>query len=475
MKFVGREYELNVLEKLYNEDAFQFVVMYGRRRVGKTRLLSEFCKGKNAIFFVAEEYNDKMALEKFSRKILEYFHMDEWIQKFDSWEKAFLFLNQKAEKEPLILVIDEFPYIVSANPSIPSLMQNLIDHQLKTSKLFIVVCGSSMSFMEKEVLSYKSPLYGRRTAQMKIEPFDFFDSIKFFPNYSLEDKVTAYGIVGGIPQYLLKFKDVFSIEENIKNQILNKSSYLFEEPATLLKQELREPALYNSIIEAIATGSSRLNEIATKVGEDSSKSSNYIKSLIELEILEKQIPIGEKENSKKTTYSIKDPLFRFWYRFIFTNIGLIEQEMIDYVYEKKILFELNDFLGSTFERICVDFLKHKNKRMELPFIFERIGQWWGHNPIMKREEEIDILAISKDNALLGECKWRNQLLDMRVINSLLEKSQALSYKNKHYIFFSKSGFTDDVINFAKYNEKIILVDFKEIDIETSEKQSEYKR
>lgn len=460
MKFIGREYELNSLEKLYSENTFQFVVMYGRRRVGKTRLLSEFCKDKNAIFFVAEEYNDKMALEKFSKKILEHFHMDEWIRGFDSWEKAFLFLNQKAKNEPLVLIMDEFSYIVSANHSIPSLMQNLIDHQLKDSKLFIVVCGSSMSFMEKEILSYKSPLYGRRTAQMKIEPFDFFDSIKFFPNYCLEDKVTAYGIVGGIPQYLLKFKDEISIEKNIKNQILEKSSYLYEEPAALLRQELREPALYNSIIEAIATGSSKLNEIATKVGEDSSKTSNYIKSLMELEIVDKEIPVGEKANSRKTIYSIKDPLFRFWYRFIFNNIGPIEQEMIDYVYEEKILPELNDFLGGTFEKICVDILKSKNKSMELPFVFEKIGRWWGNNPIMKREEEIDILAVSKDNALIGECKWRNQLLDMTVINSLIEKSQALKYKNKHYIFFSKSGFTGDVINFSKHNEKFILIDFK---------------
>ncbi|WP_077369598.1 ATP-binding protein [Anaerosalibacter sp. Marseille-P3206] len=457
MEFIGREYELNSLEKLYREDTFQFVVMYGRRRVGKTRLLMEFCKDKNSIFFVAEEYNDKVALEKFSKKILEHFHMDKWVQGFDSWEKAFLFLNEKAKEEPLVLIIDEFPYIVSANHSIPSLMQNLIDHQLKDRKLFIVVCGSSMSFMEKEILSYKSPLYGRRTAQIKIEPFNFFDSIKFFPDYGLEDKVIAYGIVGGIPQYLLKFKDVFSIEQNIKEQILDKSSYLYEEPATLLKQELREPALYNSIIEAIATGSSKLNEIATKVGEDSSKTSNYIKSLIELEIVEKEVPVGEKKNSRKTIYSIKDPLFRFWYRFIFNNIGLIEQEMIDYVYEEKISPQLNDFLGNTFESICVDILKSKNKSMELPFVFENIGRWWGNNPIMKREEEIDILAISKDNALIGECKWRNQLLDMSVVNSLIEKSQALRYKNKYYVFFSKSGFTEEVISFSKHNKKIMLI------------------
>lgn len=458
MKFIGREYELKTLERLYLEDTFQFIVMYGRRRVGKTRLLSEFCKDKNSIFFVAEEYNDKMALQKFSQKILEHYDMSEFMSSFESWEKAFLFLHKKAQDHSLVLVIDEFPYISKANKSIPSLLQNLIDHNLKDSKLFIIICGSSMSFMEKEVLSYKSPLYGRRTSQMKIEPFDFFDSIKFFPNYSIENQVISYGVVGGIPQYLQKFKDNFSIEDNIKDNLLEKSSYLHEEPLNLLKQELREPALYNSIIEAIAIGSSRLNDISTKVGEDSSKCSNYLKSLVELEIIQKEIPIGEKGTSKKTIYSIKDSLFRFWYRFIFNNITLIEQEMIDYVYDKKIKPELNDFLGNTFEKICIDYLKHKNKKMELPFVFEKIGRWWGNNPIKRQQEEIDILAVSKNTALIGECKWRNELLNMNVVNSLIEKAQALNYENKYYIYFSKSGFTEDVINFSK-NNNILLVDF----------------
>ena len=464
MNFIGREYELNTLEKLYKEDKFQFVVMYGRRRVGKTRLLTEFARDKKSIFFVAEEYNNKAALEKFSRTILEHFQMDKWMDSFDSWEKAFLFLSEKAKEEKVILIIDEFPYIVMANNSIPSLMQNLIDHNLKDSKLFMVVCGSSMSFMEKEVLSYKSPLYGRRTSQMKIEPFNFFDSMKFFPEYTLEDKFKGYSITGGIPQYLLRFKEECSIEENVKNNILDKSSYLYEEPLNLLKQELRQPALYNSIIEAIATGSSKLNEIATKVGEDTSKCSNYIKSLIELQIIEKEIPVGENDNTRKTIYSIKDNFFRFWYRFVFNNMELIEQEMIDYVYENKIEPELNNFLGFSFEQICIDYLKLRNKEMKLPFVFEKIGKWWGNNPYLKREEEIDILAVSKDWALIGECKWRNQLLGMKTVNSLIEKSQILKYENKYYIFFSKTGFTKDVVNLSINNENIILVDFSDMNI-----------
>ncbi|MCT4619537.1 MAG: ATP-binding protein [Marinisporobacter sp.] len=454
--FIGRDYELNTLNRLYTEEQFQFVVIYGRRRVGKTRLLTEFCKDKESIFYVAEEYNEKMALEKFSQKILEHFQMEDFISSFESWEKAFLFLAKQSRDRKIVLVMDEFPYVALANKSIPSLLQNLIDHELKNTKLYLVVCGSSMSFMEKEILSYKSPLYGRRTAQLKIEPFDFFDSTKFFSNYSFEEEVKAYGILGGIPQYLLKFRDKESIEENIKRHILDKSSYLYTEPMNLLKQELREPAMYNSIIEAIATGASKLNEIATKVGEAGSKCSAYLKTLIELQIVEKQVPVGEKESSRKTIYRLKDNLFNFWYRFVFDYPSLIEQEMIDYLYEKKIKPEMNHYLGYIYEKICIDYLIRKNKKYELPFVFEKIGSWWGNNPIKKRQEEIDILAVSKECAFIGECKWRNEPLDMKVVMGLMEKSQILPYKEKYYVFFSKSGFTKEVLDYTKNNKQIYL-------------------
>ncbi|SHH90955.1 ATP-binding protein [Clostridium grantii] len=457
--FIARNIEIDRLNKLYIENKFQFIVMYGRRRVGKTRLLIEFCKGKEYIFFAAEEYNDKMGLERFSRAILEYFDLAKFMPSFENWEKAFKFLASKSTEKQIVLVIDEFPYLVTSNKSLTSILQNLIDHTLKDSKLYIVICGSSMSFMEKEVLSYKSPLYGRRTAQLKIEPFDFFDSIKFFPNREFDEKVKAYGVLGGIPQYLLKFEESKSIEENIKEHLLEKISYLHEEPLNLLKQELREPAIYNSIIEAIALGYSKSNEISTKIGEDSSKSANYLKSLIELQLVKKQVPVGEKDNSRKTIYKLKDNLFKFWYRFIFSNISLIDQEMIEYTYDKKIEPYFSDYLGGIFEDICIDYLIRKNKKFQLPFVFEKIGGWWGNNPIKKQQEEIDILAIGEDNALIGECKWKNEKLGMKVVNDLIEKASILPYTNKYYIFFSKSGFTCEVEKFAHDNENILLKEF----------------
>lgn len=460
--FIGREYELENLNKLYKKNEFQFIVMYGRRRVGKTTLISKFCKDKPAIFYVAEEYNDKMALQSFSDKILEYFDMKDFITTFETWEKAFMFLAKQSKDKQFVVVIDEFPYIANANKTIPSMLQNMIDHHLKETKLFFIICGSSMSFFEKEVLSYKSPLYGRRTAQFKIEPFDFYDSSKFFTDYSIEEKVKAYGILGGIPQYLLKFNSKVTIEENIKEEILNRTAYLHEEPKNLLKQELREPATYNSIIEAISKGATKINEISTKTGEPSDKCGKYIKTLLELRIVSKETPIGEKESTRKSIYKIEDNLFRFWYRYVFDNVTLIEQEMVDYVYNKKIEPDINAYLGFIFEDICVQFLKKKNRSMELPFVFENIGRWWGNNPIKKRQEEIDILAISKENAIFGECKWKNEVIDINVVNSLMEKSSLLNYKNKYYVFFSKSGYSNGVIEYAKNNDNVMLYDLDTI-------------
>lgn len=456
--FIGREYELQTLNKLYSEDRFHFVIIYGRRRVGKTTLLAEFCKDKPSIFFVAEEYNDKMALESFSNKILSYFGLEGLLNGFESWEKAFLFLAQKAKDERLVVVIDEFPYMVNSNKSIPSILQRLIDHNLKNTKLFLIVCGSSVSFMEKEVLTYKSPLYGRRTAQIVVEPFNFFDSRKFFENFSFEEQVIAYGILGGIPQYLRIFNDRMDIYENIKTKILDKSSYLYEEPKLLIKQELREPALYNSIIEAIALGSSKLSEIATKVGVDTDKCAKYLSILIDLKIIEKLSPVAEKEKSKKSIYRIKDNFFRFWYRFVFSNKELIEQGLADEVIEKKIKPFMSHFIGPVYEQVCIDYMKMLNKEKKLPFTFEKIGKWWGTNPIKKCEEEIDIVAIGENKAIFGECKWKNKKMGISELHSLIEKSSIFNYEDKYYILFSKSGFEEDLMEAAKNNERVILLE-----------------
>lgn len=252
--FIGRERELASLNQLYTSERFEFVVIYGRRRVGKTALINRFIKEKNAIYFMGVESNAKQNLENFSRNILEYGAGIQAETAFLSFQAALEYVFRLSEKERLILAIDEYPYVARASKSLASTLQLLIDKYKDTSKLMLILCGSSMSYMEDQVLAYKAPLYGRRTAQMKIQPFDFADTCRYFQNFSEEDQALIYGIVGGTPQYLLQINDRLSVEENIKNTFLNPISSMFEEPENLLKQEVREPALYNAIITAIATG-----------------------------------------------------------------------------------------------------------------------------------------------------------------------------------------------------------------------------
>ena len=298
--FIGREKELATLNGLYNSDKFEFAVIYGRRRVGKTALISHFIQDKKAIYFMGVESNEKQNLENFSQAIMEYASGIMPGTSFVSFQAAIEYVFKLCENERLVLVIDEYPYVAKASKSMASTLQMLIDKNKDNSKMMLILCGSSMSYMEDNVLAYKAPLYGRRTAQMKILPFDFKDSCKYFNGFSAEDMALIYGIVGGTPQYLLQMNDSMSVEDNIKNVFLNPASAIFEEPENLLKQEVREPAVYNAIITAVATGSSRMSEIATKIGETTSVCSQYMKNLINLGLIRKETPYGEKESVSYT-------------------------------------------------------------------------------------------------------------------------------------------------------------------------------
>jgi len=300
--FVGRDKELERLNKAYNGNQFEMVVIYGRRRVGKTTLITEFIKDKKAIYFSGLETSAKNNLANLSQRIMEYVTGLENVKiSYDRFEDCFDNIYNLAANERLIFVIDEYPYLAASYKGISSLLQQYIDLKFKKTKLFLILCGSSMSFMENQVLGYKSPLYGRRTMQLKINPFDFFESMQFHTGFSEEESAIIYGITGGIPQYLEQIDDKKTLRENIIDNFFNTSSYLFEEPSNLLKQELREPALYNAIIEAVAEGSSKMNEIATKTGLDATLCNKYIKSLIELGIIKREKPAMEK-NAKRSIY-----------------------------------------------------------------------------------------------------------------------------------------------------------------------------
>ena len=242
----------------------------------------------------------------------------------------------------------------------------------------LILCGSSMSYMEDQVLAYKAPLYGRRTAQMKIQPFDFAETCRYCQYFSPEEKALMYGVAGGTPQYLLQMNDHQSVEENIKNTFLNPNSAIYEEPSSLLKQEVREPAIYNAIITAIATGASRMAEISTKVGEDSNVCSTYVKNLIALGIIRKEVHYGEK-TTRKTIYSIEDNMFRFWYRFVPENNSIIARGAVELAY-RRIEPHLSDYMGHIFEDICSQYLWALLLKGKSPVDFSELGRWWGTDP-----------------------------------------------------------------------------------------------
>lgn len=461
--FIGREQELADLNELYSQDKFQLFVLYGRKRVGKTTLLNEFCKDKDTIFYSAEQSNNKLNLEKFSSRVFNYYDENN-LEPFSSWTNALSYIDERQKSEKLVLVIDEFPYLVKKNKALLSELQHLIDHKLTKGNLFMILCGSYMGFMEKEVLGSKSPLFGRRTAQLHMKPFNYQTSSIFLDGFSDTQKLELYGAFGGTPLYLQQINPKENFEENIKRAYLKVTSYLYEESLLLLRQEVQEPGVYSAIIEAIASGHTKANEISTKIGEDSAKCLKYIKTLCELGILHKETPFGEKDSSRKTIYGISDFMFRFWYRYVFANRTLIETGAQQALWAKRIEPDYNSYMGLVFEKVCTDYLSIKNAKGELPILFTSIGRWWGTNPATHVQEEIDLIANDGKDYIFGECKWRNEKLDLSVLRELKNKADIYNKNRKrtYYILFSKSGFTDAVINEANSDNSIMPIELSEL-------------
>lgn len=467
--FIGRKNELSKLEKLYNTDKFQMPVIYGRRRIGKTALINEFIKNKPHISFTAIESSKRQNVENLSKSIYVFqnSHIEETFPVFGSFSQAIEFIFQIAQKQRLVFVMDEYPYAAKCDQTLSSSLQAMIDKYHQSSRLFLILCGSSMSFMEEQVLGYESPLYGRRTAQFKINPFTFIETMEYFGDYDKYDAACLFGVSGGTPQYFLQFDTRLSVRENMIQKVLDTSSYLFEEPQNLLKQEVREAALYNTIISIIATGSTKLSEIASKSGEATSACSAVLKKLITLGIVVRETPFGEKEG-RKSLYVINDNLFRFWYRFIPNNISALQNDMSELVYNM-IENQFQSYMGPIFEEICRQYLWQLNRQGQLPFIFTSLGRWWGTNPSTRQQEEIDIVASDRTtpggyqkNAIICECKWRNELTEVSVLNKLVERSNLLPYNLKYLYLFSKSDFSEACIRTAKQLRNVTLVTFKEM-------------
>lgn len=462
---IGREYELECLNELYNSNKFEFLVLYGRRRIGKTTLLTEFAKKHDCLYFLSQEKNTTLNLSEFAKLTKDYFDMD-YIPQAEDWNQMINILTERIEfkldknpNEKVCIIIDEFPFIAKEYPTIKSILQHTIDHKWQHKNVMLVLCGSSVSFMVNEVLGYSSPLYGRRTANIELKPLNYLEASKFFPNFSNIDKITAYTILGGIPYYLQIFDDKLSLKENISKYIFDCSSVLREEPMLLLKQEFREPTIYNSIIEAIATGSSKFNEISQKINEETSKCASYMKNLQEVRIVDKIIPYGENANSKKSIYTLSDPFFRFWYKYVFSNSSTLSV-LGPKSYTDTIFNSISSVLGSAFEDVCTQYLVLQARSGKLPFIPNGMGKWWGNNPKKKSQDDVDIMGIKDNQGLFCECKFRNEKFDLSEFNDLICASEIFqNITDKYYYIFVKSGYTQAVIDESKkYNVKLLTID-----------------
>ena len=445
--FVGRKEQLRIFENMYKSDTFEFIVLYGQRRIGKTTLLGEFIKDKRAIFFTAKEANDVMNLHEFTEVVAEYFKLDEGVQ-FVTWQSAFEFIASQDKEEKTIVIFDEYPYAAMANKSLNSMLQIAIDHALKMTKIKLVLSGSHVSFMEKEVMGSKSPLYGRRTRALQLKAFDYFETGLMLQEYSNIDKIKFYSVFGGVPYYLSLIDKQLSFEENVIDMFFKVDGNLYDEPNFLMKEEFREPAIYNSVIMAIAKGANRPHAIQEMAGLEAKSSPFYLRQLVEIGFLRKVLPFGENPlKSKKGIYEIADNTFRFWYEYVYPNTSAIELGFGRAVAEKKVLPFIDEFIGkSVFEFVAQQYLIRAVKAGLIPLIPTQVGKWWGNDSRKKKESDIDVVFESENEVILGECKWRESFSEVSQVRKLIDKPRLLpEYEKYYFYFFTKYPFNEKTV------------------------------
>ena len=447
--FVNRRRELAWLEERHASDSAELCVLYGRRRVGKTELVRRFCEGKARVFFVADLGTEASALAELTRLIAQHAMGDpDALGTFPTWDAAFAFLARLAERERLVLVLDEFTYLIRANAALPSILQRLWDTTLRRTKLMLVLCGSYVGLMEKHVLAYDAPLYGRRTGQWQLQPLSFADARELLDRYQPVDQVRAYGILGGVPLYLRLLGSDGALMENVERRVLTLGSFLYDEPRFLLLQELGEPHRYFSLLEAIAGGRTRQNEIAQAAGLAVTSVPFYLDTLRALGLVERLVPVTETQphKSKRGLYRLRDPFFRFWFRFVYPNHSLLERGETARV--RHIVSEqLDEFTGLPFEQLCRDHVWALHRHGELGFTPSGVGAWWDDRT------EIDVVALDDRHALVGECKWSNRPVGTNVLDELRTKALRFAQRTERrevsYALFSRAGFTPALQKAAK--------------------------
>ena len=458
--FFGRQNEIDKLNQLYEKPGFDMVVIYGRRRVGKTTILNEFCKDKEVIFFTAEETTLEKNLDDFSKCVFQFLigGGQTGTPTFSSLEDLFRYIGQ-IKRDKLVVVLDEFPYLAMSEKGVSSMLQKVIDHDWIHKNIFLILCGSSVSFMEENVLGEKSPIFGRRTAQMNVKPFDYLTAAEFVPDYTPEEKAIVYGVTGGVAKYLSLFQKEVSLWENIESLFFSDMGYLYEEPQNLLRQEFRSLALYNTIIDAIAAGATHMNEISGKTGYDSATVSQAVKRLISVRIIKKDVPILNEKSKRNTHYMLMDGMFRFWYRFVYPGKNAIERGAGKIYFRENVKPVINDYMGLVFEEICREYTFREGIRGAFGESLTNIGKWRGNDNEKKEPADIDVVGVNdrKRVAVLGECKFRNEEMSSEDIEKCIYRGHLIPYEIMMYLMFSKGGYSKETIQSYQSEKKIRLL------------------
>ncbi len=426
--FANREEELSFLEKHYKSNSAEFVVIYGRRRIGKTELTIKFSRNKPHVYFLADRRPETELIQELKQRMSLYLK-NESFAKLDvkNWIELFQEFTKWNKTPKTIIIIDEFPTLIETNHATPSIFQKIWDQNLKNTKTMLILLGSSISMMETEVLNYKSPLYGRRTAQWKLEPLKLFHLNQFLPKYDLETLIKVYGCLGGVPAYLLRFDPSKDIWQNIEEKILAKGEFLYEEAEYLLREELREPRNYSSILKAIAHGAKNYGEILDQTNMDKSMLSKYTSVLEDLGFIRRTYPIGIKPKPRKSNYTIADSYLLFWFKYVFPNKTELEIGNAKTVL-RRIKEDYNNYMGHIFEQTALEFLIEAQKEKHLPFTLTQLGKWWF------KDNEIDLIAINeeKPTATFLEVKWStlNRQDTERILSNLKTKARLFRWNRK---------------------------------------------
>lgn len=467
-RFVGRQRELGELNELLGTRA-QFAVIYGRRRVGKTTLLLEWVRqaGREALYWVARRDTADAVRQSFASALWKWAYPQAVQPKpprFDSWESLFAQMERMVAGKPLIVIMDEFPYAVESDPSLPSHLQAAGDHFFKQHRLTLVLAGSHIGMMV-DLLKYQAPLYGRVTAKIAVEPLPFALLPEFFPTYSAAERVATYAIIGGVPAYIERFDAQLDLSANLRRHLFRRSGMFQSEPALLVSDLVRETRTYEGVLRAIAAGCHTPAEMAEQTGIAASNLPAYLRRLRELGLVERRIPATispkQRQSTTRSRYHVRDPYLRFYFRFIEPNLDLVEQELYDLLWER-IAEQFRAFIGvTTFEELCREWTLSQARQRQLPFMPELVGSHWAG------DAQVDVVAINwREKAiLLGECKWGADRVGREVIVSLVNKAPLVVPGNDwrvEYAFFAQTGFTEAAVQAAApYNAQ--LIDLEQLD------------